>query len=241
MELIAGASVYHLPRAPSATELSISVMSPADCKSTDVPDLADNDREAELKAYCEQQLVLVWDGQDANPGTAALREGFCAVADVWGAQQGNPSANDAPRPGTANPLDGKPEVVLISAGRLQIFNGESGALILDELADAAGGGGAPNVDDFDGDGYPEIGTAFGTGYYMMDLQEATTACPAWPSIWPTAKLGDPLSVARPAANAQRTPPAATCHTDSDCDPTGTQFQCNEAAGVCVCLHNGGSA
>lgn len=242
MEVVAGASIYHLPRAPDAGELAFNVASPADCAPGDVPDLADDAREAELKAYCDQKLVLVWDGAAQNPGTSARNEGFCAVADIWG-------ANHGARPGPANPLDGKPEVILIADGRLQIFAGETGTLIHNEDADVEpitdpknppppNGGGAPNVDDFDGDGFPEVGTAFASAYHMIDLQPATTSCPAWPDTWPTADLNDPLVVQSPGGNAVRTSPAVTCDSDDDCDGLGAEFACNESAGLCVCMHNG---
>jgi hypothetical protein len=238
MEIIAGASVYHLPTAPVSGELPVSVSSPADCAASDVPDLADDVREAELKAYCDQKLVLVWDSKVENPGTVAENEGFCAVADIWGAKHGTKGMLNAPKPGPDNPLDGKPEVILIAKGRLQIFDGETGTLIHNDDVDVGNAGGAPNVDDFDGDGFPEVGTAFRTSYQMIDLQPPTTSCPAWPELWPTALPGQPLTVAAPAGNAARTPPGASCDSDDDCDAMGDEFACNEAAGVCVCLHNG---
>jgi len=238
LELVAGASVYHLPRAPQAGELSISVTSPLDCTSADVPDLADDAREAELKAYCDQKLVLIWDAQTANAMSVADREGFCAVADVWGADQGSLGML-APRPGPSNPLDGKPEVVLITDGQLQIYNGQTGRLIYNENVELGGNfGGAPNVDDFDGDGFPEIGTAFATFYAMVDLQPSTSVCPAWPATWPTYNLDGSPTGPDPAANAARSVPPMACTSDADCAAIDPALACNEASGRCVCFHNG---
>lgn len=239
LEIVAGASVYRLPRPPQAGELSIAVTSPADCVAADVPDLADDDREAELEAYCDQKLHLVWDAQNANAASVADREGFCAVADVWGAQQGSLGMLDAPRPSKDNPLDGLPEVVLITDGQLQIYNGETGRLIFSENVEAGTNfGGAPNVDDFDGDGFPEIGTAYATFYAMVDLQPPSTTCPAWPSTWPTYNLDGSPTGPDPVGNAERTVPAMACASDADCSVVSEDLVCNEASGSCVCLHNG---
>lgn len=239
LELVAGASVYHLPRAPQPGELSISVTSPDDCTAADVPDLADDVREAELEAYCDQKLALVWDAQNANAMSGADREGFCAVADVWGASQGSAGMLDAPRPGPMNPLDGKPEVVLITDGQLQIYNGQTGRLIYSEDVELGSNfGGAPNVDDFDGDGFPEIGTAYATFYAMVDLQPATTMCPAWPDTWPTYNLDGSPTGPNPIGNLARTVPDMTCTSDTDCSALDPALACNEASGSCVCFHNG---
>ena len=165
-------------------------------------------------------LVVVWDGQTVNGATAlpnGNREGFCAVADVLGADQ-------TKAPGPDNPLDGTAEVILVSTGPPFVFNGQTGKLASLDLQ-AAWRGGPPNVDDFDGDGFPEIGTAFALRYVVIDLQATGAECPAWPAVTDSN------------TNKPRTPPSATCPQDSDCGNVA-KFACNESTGQCVCLHNG---
>lgn len=158
-------------------------------------------------------------------------EGFCGIADVWG-------ANPLVAPGVANPLDGEPEIILISAGVFYVYrihhdnNIYSLELLKEEpLPDANNqGGGAPNIDDFDGDGFPEVGTAAAAGYVVFDLQAAdTTDCPAWESF------GDNQFT------APRLPPDATCTTHADCGDTA-KFACGPGdsldSGRCICFHNG---
>lgn len=155
-EIVAATTVYDLPRPPPGVEKR------AECGGSY--------ENKEHTAFCEGKLLVLWDGQTISPGI--VREGFCAVADVLGADQGA-------SPGPGNPLDGVAEVVTISDGHLQIFNGQNGKLRRNIEIDSADKGGAPNVDDFDGDGFPEIGSAFQTTYLVMDLQEPTQDCPQW--------------------------------------------------------------
>jgi hypothetical protein len=92
-------------------------------------------------------------------------------------------------------------------------------------------GGAPNVDDFDGDGFPEIGTAFGSGYGLFDLQPETTDCTRHPLL-------DSNPAVTEAINGDPTILATSCTTDDDCDPSPTSgYACNVATGLCVCTHN----
>jgi hypothetical protein len=157
-EIIAATTVYALPRPPAG------VTKQKKCKGPY--------KSAEHTAFCDGKLLVVWDGLTRNPGI--VREGFCAIADVLGADQ------EAP-PGPDNPLDGVAEVVTISDGHLQILSGQDGTLRRDISVESAEGGGAPNVDDFDGDGFPEIGSAFQSIYAVMDLQAPTAKCPRWPN------------------------------------------------------------
>jgi hypothetical protein len=215
LEIVAGTSAYTLP-------------APADCASQ-----PDSD-------YCAGRLTLLWDAQQVNGTSAATgipaaqAEGFCAVADVLGADR-------ATAPGPANPLDGSAEVVVIANGYLIVLDGETGARLryqqVDQLVtnEPTPGtrGGAPNIDDFDGDGFPEVATALSHYYAVIDLQEPSAACPAWPSIL-TA------SGASPGANPARTAAAAgnadgTCTADSDCSEGAV---CSPVSRSCVCLHNG---
>ncbi|MBI5535741.1 MAG: hypothetical protein HY898_23620 [Deltaproteobacteria bacterium] len=213
-EIVAGTTVYRYPKAPAGAQKR------ADCKGTET--------DADEIAWCAGQLPVVWDGQAKN-GTTLVpngrREGFCAVADILG-------ADVVAAPGPNNPLDGKAEVIVISAGYLQIFNGETG----DQLRNiqlAPSGGGTPNVDDFDGDGFPEVSSAFAAAFVVADLQDPTVngVCDAWP----LAPADDTAHVA--SVNKARTPPAQACTKDSDCGDL-TRFACNESLGKCVCLHNG---
>jgi len=200
LEIAAGPTLYRLPASP-----------PAGCGTTAMP--------CPLEAVWNSQSLLGM--QQAN--------GLCAVADVFNACTSVADCAAKP-PGPANPLDGKPEVILVANGHLVILDGATGALLLDDNLGGGDSGGAPNVDDFDGDGYPEIATALANFYAVIDLQapDATT-CPAWGVVLDAS--GPP-----PGTNPARTPPAMTCTQDSDCATAGTT--CNEISRSCVCLHNG---
>ncbi|MEZ4435561.1 MAG: CARDB domain-containing protein [bacterium] len=207
-EIIAGATAYALPDPPPGATRR------ADCVANGG---AIEPADADEQAYCAGELAVRWDAGPRLP--APQREGFCAVADVLGADP------DAPT-GPENPLDGIPEVILIAEGTLQILDGPTGALRPHPaLVNAGSDGGAPTVDDFDGDGYPEIGSAFGTRYVVLDLQPPTDACPAWP-----VGLADDMPP--PAGNTPREP-GGDCAGDGDCAPGAV---C-DAGGRCLCLHN----
>lgn len=199
-EIVAGTAAYSLPTPPEPLPAS-----QADCEGTD---------------WCEQRLVLRWDASTVNDSLPS-QNGFCAVADVLG-------VDVMAQPSPANPLDGKPEVVVMSNGKVLILNGETGELLrtLTSKAMGSGGGGAPNIDDFDGDGFPEIGAAGETGYAVHDLQAPTESCPWW------SEFSD-----REDASLMRTPPGLSCNTNADCGDE-TQFVCNERLNSCVCLQNG---
>ena len=204
-EIIAGTTVYALPQPPAG------VTKIADCPVGAMDD------------FCLGKLSVVWDGQTVNGAAAipnAQRDGFCAVADILG-------ADEAAAPGPQNPLDGNPEVVLIDEGYLLVLNGASGTLRRFVNLGVGANGGAPNVDDFDGDGFPEVGSAFGARYLMIDLQTPSAECPAWPNAFNDA-------VAGMNGNPPRNPGGA-CTMDSDCAANSV---CNKTAGTCVCLHNG---
>ncbi|APR86634.1 Hemolysin-related protein RbmC [Minicystis rosea] len=205
LEIVAGTMAYALPVPPPG------VKKRADCVAGATDD------------FCTGKLSVVWDAQKVNGTTlipAAQRDGFCAIADVLGADE------DA-APGPQNPLDGKAEVVVVAEGYLVVLNGETGTRRRFINLGAGADGGAPNIDDFDGDGFPEIGTAFGTAYLLIDLQDTSTACPAWPTAFTDG-------AATPATNLARTPGGA-CTMDADCAAGAV---CNETLGSCVCLHNG---
>ncbi|MCB9596441.1 MAG: hypothetical protein H6719_27205 [Sandaracinaceae bacterium] len=206
-ELIGGSTVHRLPNAPAGATRR------ADCTGSETdPDEVE---------WCAGRLVEVWDGRAVN-GAPAERDGFCAVADVWGADPASP-------PGPDNRPDGVPEVITIAAGRLQIYDSRDGTLI-DDRNLPGGRGGAPNVDDFDGDGFPEIGTAFDNEYVLVDLQPPTGMCPAWPTVFRDDMTGL-------QGNPARTPPTTACATAADCGDV-SQLTCNPSTSQCVCLHNG---
>lgn len=204
-EIIAGTTVYTFPTPPAG------VVKRADCMAGDPSD------------FCNGRLTMVWDAQTVN-GTAKVpntqREGYCAIADVLG-------TDETMAPGPQNPLDGKAEVVLISEGYLAIYNSETGEQRRFVNLNAGTDGGAPNVDDFDGDGFPEVGTAFGLRYFMIDLQDPSMNCPAWPNAFNDSMMGNQGNPARD--------PGATCAQDADCNAGAV---CNKIKGECTCLHNG---
>ncbi|HET9954029.1 MAG TPA: VCBS repeat-containing protein, partial [Polyangiaceae bacterium] len=196
LEIVAGTSLYRLPDA-------------ADCSKAPNSD------------YCLGRLTSVWNAETANPGSSFYAEGFCAVADVLGAETGS-------APGPDNPLDREPEVLVIADGHLLILRAKDGLLLRN--IDLGGGkqGGAPNVDDFDGDGFPEVATALSDFYSVTDLQRPDAEhCPAWPS-----KLSK--SDVPPGSNPERDPGGA-CTRNEDCNSGAV---CNTKAGSCVCLHSG---
>ncbi len=209
-EIIAGGSVYRFPAPP------MNVTQPSQCTGAEtVP---------EEVAFCNGQLITLWDAQTVNGGLVNSGNGFCAIADVLGVDQ-----TIAPSP--SNPLDDLPEVIVVGNGVVYIFNGQTGVLRRTINPGLGTNGGPPNVDDFDGDGFPEFGTAYGTGYVVFDLQEATADCPAWSN----APANDTLSCA--SANTPRNPPSVACASDNDCATITPGTACNEQLGQCVCLHN----
>jgi len=211
-EVIAGGTAYQLPRAPRG------LLTRAECASeggTFEPQTLEED------AWCSGELMTYWDILEVNP-SESVREGFCAVADVWGADLSAP-------PSPSNPLDGLPEVILISNGVMRVLSGATGALITRQDVGANNDrGGAPNVDDFDGDGFPEVGAAFAQGYRMMDLQPPSPACPAWEVLLEDEDQDGRLAL------PTRSPGPAQCSRDDECVPG--EASCVQ--GRCVCLHNG---
>ena len=205
LEVVAGTTVYRMPAPPAG------VTKIADCPV------------GAMDNYCLGKLDVAWDGQTVN-GIAkipnAQRDGFCAVADVLG-------ADEVAAPGPANPLDGKAEVVLINEGHLLILNGETGNLLRFQNLGVGNNGGAPNVDDFDGDGFPEVGSAFASRYLMIDLQDSAPTCPAWPNAFDDKVAGMNGNPARA--------PGGACAMDGEC---ASGAVCNKLLGQCVCLHNG---
>ncbi len=92
--------------------------------------------------------TLLWNRAAAGPLGAAIPNGLSAAADFDG--------------------DKKPEVVIVSGGKVWILEGATGA---DEIGPftlpGTGSGGPPTVADFDGDGKAEIGVAQQNKYSMI--------------------------------------------------------------------------
>jgi CARDB len=173
---------------------------------------------------CLGALDVVWDASALLPELYS-DDGYCAVADVWGEDLGA-------APGPDNPPDGNAEAILIADGHIEVFEGATGELIFDTYLEGGALGGAPNVDDFDGDGFMEIGSALSDFMTVIDLQEPSAACPAWP-----AHLPRQLGTANDNPNLATAPrmPGGACTDDADCADGAV---CNQQMAVCVCLHNG---
>ena len=202
-EIIAGGTVYRLPRAPQGA------LQTSDCVENGGNIIPSNMEES---AWCAGELIVVW--QQGN------LDGFCAIADLWG-------ANENQAPGPNNPLDGQAEVILISNGQLIILNSQTGAIIHQAAYGLANDkGGAPNVGDFDGDGYPEVGSAFSAGYVMMDLQTVSEACPAWEALTVDEEGNGVFN--RPERSA-----GGLCTADNDCAEGAWCM-----SGNCICGHQG---
>ncbi|MEM6730217.1 MAG: FG-GAP-like repeat-containing protein, partial [Myxococcota bacterium] len=231
MEIVGGGTLYRVPDPPDGIVLQDDIV--GNCNQ-----FASG---SDAREFCEEDLIRVW-----NTG----REGFCAVADVLGADLLAPPSPD-------NPLDGVPEVILIGEGDLDDEDGDdvsghvsvisaAGVVVRDidynrpdvdldgvnfQLGDR---GGAPNVDDFDGDGFPEVGTAFSAGYGLTDFQPRSAACPLW-----TDRLESDLGVEAPGSNPARTPVQVMggCTNDTQCSDLAEGTACNEETGECICLFN----
>ncbi len=85
-----------------------------------------------------------------------------AGGDIWfnGEADGYPAIGDFD-------LDGAPEIVVVSNGKLRLQASEDGAVIW-SVAIPGGIGGPPTVADFDGDGLPEIGVAGKSRYSVFE-------------------------------------------------------------------------
>ena len=69
-------------------------------------------------------------------------------------------------------LDGRPEVVHVSAGTIVVTNTD-GTVRWQSAIPGGGNGGPPTVADFDNDGFPEVGVAGAAYYSVLDSDGAT--------------------------------------------------------------------
>jgi hypothetical protein len=135
-------------------------------------------------------ITRLWVGAGGNGGTAQQELSFFADVDGNGTLE-LVAGNTAYRldgtmvwntAGVGNGFnatgdfdsDGKPEVVVVSAGQLWLLEGATGAIELGPLTlPSTGHGGPPTVADFDGDGKREIGVAQQAAYAMIKPNYAT--------------------------------------------------------------------
>jgi len=175
---------------------------------------------------CAGPLDIVWNATTVAGNAGRLSgEGFCAVADVWGADKTH-------SPGPSNRLMGI-RSHMIDDGDLTILRWSDRSIISDRNLGGGSLGGAPNVDDFDGDGFLEVASALANFYIVADLQDSTGAagsCPDWPSVIARKDQANGahnrIRSACPAAVAPRTPTVIR-------RPLAIR-----RFGHCVCLHNG---
>ena len=71
-------------------------------------------------------------------------------------------------------LDGKPELVVVSAGNVRVHDPTTGAQLTVLVMPGAGQGGPPTIADFDADGLPEIAAANGTMYSVFEYVGGAT-------------------------------------------------------------------
>ena len=107
--------------------------------------------------------VVLWN----SPAT----DGFCGVADF-------------------DP-DGKPEVVVVSAGKVFVLNGQTGAIRAQANIPAGGTGGSPNIADFDGDSFRDIGVAGSARYTVFQFAPKTNTMT---TLWTAATEDDSSQV-----------------------------------------------
>jgi CARDB/FG-GAP-like repeat len=122
------------------------------------PVLANLDQDPSIE-LTNGQYIWHWTGgawvQDPNfPGASPSSPGFVAVADFGAYGAGVPATN--------------PEIVVVHGGQVMIY-AIDGSFAMAPINVPGGGGGAPTVADFDGDGLPEVGIAGQAFYTVFDI------------------------------------------------------------------------
>ncbi|MCH2110694.1 MAG: hypothetical protein MK135_15335, partial [Polyangiaceae bacterium] len=218
MEIVVGGRIYGMPEKPAGvTSQGAACQTAAELVNPGVQD-----------PWCNRQLPLLTTARAANG--AAIGNAFCAIADVWGASTADP-------PSPSNPLDGQPELVLVLSGKYYIIDPTDGSNIAEGSQEASSG--PPNIDDFDGDGFPEMGTATARQYQVIDFQPPSENCPSWPERLdpdnPGVNPNLTLNNADPTVGGARSAPGGTCQTHAQCP---ADMGCNQVTNTCSCLHNG---
>ncbi|MCX4245108.1 FG-GAP-like repeat-containing protein [Paraliomyxa miuraensis] len=95
--------------------------------------------------------MLLWTGQSAD--------GYCGVADLDN--------------------DGQPEVIDVISNNIRVYDGLTGATLATLPIAGGGAGGPPNIADFDGDGFPDIGTAGGDRYVVAQYTAGMGLTELW--------------------------------------------------------------
>ncbi len=113
-------------------------------------------------------------------------DGYCGVADFQ--------------------LDGTPEVVVVRQGSIDVLDGQTGAILAQYTIPGGGKGGPPNIADFDGDGFPDIGLAGGVRYVVVQFDGVDTLTKLWEAV---TKDGSSISPRRAPASSIRSSPTST--------------------------------
>ena len=101
-----------------------------------------------------------WDAQGNPLWGISENDGYTAIADLDG--------------------DTDPEVVVVSAGEARVQQADDGTVLARLTLPAEGRGGPPTIADFDADGVPEIATANGGAYTVLEFEpEPPTLTVKW--------------------------------------------------------------
>jgi len=121
-----------------------------------------------ISVATDEALSLFSDVDLANDGHLELVAGNTAYNATGGVVWQNTGVTDGFDAVADLNKDGKPEVVVVGAGKVWILNGATGAVVgtAFTLSDTNQAG-PPTVADFDGDGYPEIGVAQDKFYHVI--------------------------------------------------------------------------